>query len=85
MGRRTVTGGVVGKDSRGIQYDFRLNGVRYPPTPAFESISFGTPKVNADSAVHLFLKTKSPLTAELTLVVENFQCAFAAPSRATTC
>jgi integrase len=27
-----MTGGVVGKGGRGIQYDFRLNGVRYRPT-----------------------------------------------------
>ncbi len=32
MGRRSITGGVVGKGSKRIQYDFRLNGVRYRPT-----------------------------------------------------
>ena len=32
MGRRSITGGVVGKGSNRIQYDFRLNGVRYRPT-----------------------------------------------------
>lgn len=32
MGRRSMTGGVVGKGSHRIQFDFRLNGVRYRPT-----------------------------------------------------
>jgi hypothetical protein len=32
MGRRSITGGVVGKGSKRIQYDFRLNGIRYRPT-----------------------------------------------------
>ncbi len=32
MGRRSMTGGVVSKGSQRIQYDFRLNGVRYRPT-----------------------------------------------------
>ena len=32
MGRRSMTGGVVSKGRGKIQYDFRLNGVRYRPT-----------------------------------------------------
>ena len=32
MGRRSITGGVVAKGSQRIQYDFRLDGVRYRPT-----------------------------------------------------
>jgi integrase len=32
MGRRSLTGGVVGKGNQRIQFDFRLNGVRYRPT-----------------------------------------------------
>ena len=32
MDRRSLTGGVVGKGRQRIQYDFRLNGVRYRPT-----------------------------------------------------
>ncbi|SRR5258708_6919520 len=32
MGRRSMTGGVLAKGSERIQYDFRLNGVRYRPT-----------------------------------------------------
>ena len=32
MGRRSMTGGVVGKGGQRIQYEFRLNGVRYRPT-----------------------------------------------------
>jgi integrase len=32
MGRRSMTGGVLGKGRQRIQYDFRLNGVRYRPT-----------------------------------------------------
>ena len=32
MGRRSMTGGVLGKGRQRIQYDSRLNGVRYRPT-----------------------------------------------------
>jgi len=32
MGRRSMTGGVVGKGGQRIQYEFRLNGVRYRPS-----------------------------------------------------
>jgi hypothetical protein len=32
MGRRSLTGGVIGKGKIRIQFDFRLNGVRYRPT-----------------------------------------------------
>lgn len=32
MGRRSTTGGVIGKGRWRIQYDLRLNGVRYRPT-----------------------------------------------------
>jgi integrase len=32
MGRRSVSGGVIGKGRQRIQFDFRLNGVRYKPT-----------------------------------------------------
>jgi hypothetical protein len=32
MGRRAITGGVMAKGRGRIQYDFRLNGVRYRPT-----------------------------------------------------
>jgi hypothetical protein len=32
MGRRSMTGGVVSKGRARIQYDFRLNGVRYRPS-----------------------------------------------------
>jgi hypothetical protein len=32
MGRRAMTGGVIAKGRGRIQYDFRLNGVRYRPT-----------------------------------------------------
>jgi integrase len=32
MGRRSMTGGVIAKGRAKIQFDFRLNGVRYRPT-----------------------------------------------------
>jgi hypothetical protein len=32
VGRRSMTGGVVGKGGQRIQYEFRLNGVRYRPS-----------------------------------------------------
>jgi len=32
MGRRAITGGAIAKGRRRIQFDFRLNGVRYRPT-----------------------------------------------------
>jgi hypothetical protein len=32
MGRRSITGGVIGKGRERIQFDFRLNAVRYRPT-----------------------------------------------------
>ena len=32
MGRRSMTGGVVGKGGQRIQYEFRLNGTRYRPS-----------------------------------------------------
>ena len=32
MGRRSMTGGVVGKGDQRIQYEFRLNGTRYRPS-----------------------------------------------------
>jgi integrase len=32
MGRRSTTGGVIGKGLGRIQYDFRMDGVRYRPT-----------------------------------------------------